>query len=70
METSYGCEEKMSDPFNCPKCGAHDFGLYAPNIGECPHCLKDERNALREELERADKRIDELEQALREANGG
>ena len=23
------------DPFNCPKCGAHDWGLNAPH---CPHC--------------------------------
>jgi ribosomal protein L37E len=24
-----------SDPFNCPKCGAHDYGLNRP---ACPHC--------------------------------
>ena len=23
------------DPFNCPKCGAHDWGMNAPH---CPHC--------------------------------
>jgi ribosomal protein L37E len=23
------------DPFNCPECGAHDFGLNRP---ACPHC--------------------------------
>jgi len=23
------------DPFNCPKCGAHDWGL---NAQRCPHC--------------------------------
>ena len=23
------------DPFNCPQCGAHDYGLNRP---KCPHC--------------------------------
>ena len=27
--------EAAYDPFNCPQCGAHDFGLNRPN---CPHC--------------------------------
>lgn len=31
--------EKEVDPFNCPKCGAHDFGLNRP---KCPHCGYDE----------------------------
>lgn len=38
----------VTDPFNCPQCGAHDFGLNRPT---CPHCgftdanLSDENTA-------------------------
>lgn len=35
------------DPFNCPTCGAHDFGLTAP---WCKHCMTEENARLREEL--------------------
>lgn len=28
-------DENGGEPFNCPKCGAHDFGLNKPR---CPHC--------------------------------
>lgn len=38
------------DPFNCPKCGAHDYGLFAGSMVGCPHCLTAERDALKELL--------------------
>ncbi len=38
----------QGDPFNCPTCGAHDFGLTAP---WCKHCMTKENARLREELE-------------------
>lgn len=41
----------MDDPFNCPKCGAHDWGLFRAACLGCPHC--------------ATNRIQELEGALR-----
>jgi hypothetical protein len=41
------------DPFNCPKCGAHDYGLYLMPVGECPHCMKKERDALKAALAEA-----------------
>jgi hypothetical protein len=37
-------KNEQADPFNCPDCGSHDFGLYVGSIGECPHCLKSERD--------------------------
>ena len=40
----------MSDPFNCPKCGAHDYGLFAASLVGCPHCNKTELTALRARL--------------------
>lgn len=39
------------DPFNCPKCGAHDYGLYAAGMLPCPHCLMAENAALRAEVD-------------------
>lgn len=33
MSSSF--ETVHADPFNCPGCGAHDFGLNKP---KCPHC--------------------------------
>jgi hypothetical protein len=30
-----GAARPAADPFNCPDCGAHDFGLNRPR---CPHC--------------------------------
>lgn len=41
----------MSDPFNCPKCGRHDFGL----LGVCPSCQKDEIERLRSRLAEAER---------------
>lgn len=32
--------DQVNDPFNCPTCGAHDFGLYAVALGGCPHCIR------------------------------
>ena len=26
--------------FSCPRCGAHDYGLWVSSIGDCPSCLK------------------------------
>lgn len=42
--------QELADPFNCPTCGAHDYGLYAGKFGECVWCLKRERNALKAKL--------------------
>lgn len=62
----------VQDPFNCPKCWAHDYGLFAASMVGCPHCLQAELTAsraaeqkLREEVERlrADK-----DEAYRERN--
>lgn len=39
--------ETNADPFNCPECGAHDYGLYAVSLGCCPHCMKAENARLR-----------------------
>lgn len=36
-----------SPPFNCPVCGAHDYGLYAIAVGGCPHCMRAELERLR-----------------------
>lgn len=36
----------MTDPFNCPQCGSHDYGLYVVPFGECVWCLKRERDTL------------------------
>lgn len=47
-----------TDPFNCPKCGAHDYGLYAAGLLPCPHCQA-------AELAAAHTRNAELEEALR-----
>jgi hypothetical protein len=43
----------MSDPFNCPKCGAHDYGLFAAALQDCPHCQRAEIERLRRELAEA-----------------
>lgn len=32
--------ETSADPFNCPTCGAHDYGLYLATAGGCIHCIK------------------------------
>ena len=32
--------DEINDPFNCPTCGAHDFGLYAVALCGCPHCMR------------------------------
>lgn len=55
------------DPFNCPKCGSHDYGLFAGSCLPCPHCLIAEKNALErslrereEQLRAAEKERDEL----------
>jgi hypothetical protein len=34
------------DPFNCPLCGSHDYGLYIVPFGECVWCMKRERDTL------------------------
>jgi hypothetical protein len=39
------------DPFNCPTCGAHDYGLYHLPGGECFWCLKKERDELKATVE-------------------
>lgn len=31
---------KGVDPFNCPVCGSHDYGLHVQLVGDCLHCLK------------------------------
>ena len=33
--------EPVADPFNCPQCGRHDYGLH----GSCPACDKQEQPA-------------------------
>lgn len=56
----------MSDPFNCPKCGSHDYGLFAASMQGCPHCM-------RADLSAANVRIAVLEGALQKiatATGG
>lgn len=40
-----------ADPFNCPKCGSHDYGLYMVPFGECVWCMKQERDTLKQECE-------------------
>ena len=40
------------DP-NCPKCGAHDYGLFAAALQDCPHCLRAELAAARALLREA-----------------
>ncbi len=35
------------DPFNCPKCGSHDYGLYAAGMLPCPHCQAEELAAVK-----------------------
>lgn len=37
-------------PFNCPKCGAHDYGLYAAGLLPCPHCQARDLAAARQEI--------------------
>lgn len=34
--------ERNCDSFNCPKCGAHDYQLFAAALQGCPHCLRAE----------------------------
>jgi hypothetical protein len=41
---------ELEDPFNCPKCGAHDYGLYRAAMQGCPHCLSAENKRLRADL--------------------
>ena len=36
----------MFDP-NCPKCGAHDYGLFRTSMVGCPHCLRADNERLR-----------------------
>lgn len=38
-----------NDPFNCPKCGAHDYGLFAAAMVGCPHCMRSEIEQLKRE---------------------
>ena len=41
----------QGDPFNCPSCGAHDFGLYSTlGLEKCPRCVDDERKHYQELL--------------------
>ena len=40
--------ETMADPFNCPTCGAHDYGLYLATAGGCIHCMKADLEQLRD----------------------
>jgi hypothetical protein len=40
------------DPFNCPKCGAHDYGLFASAMVGSPHCTRAENDRLRAALKR------------------
>ena len=46
------------DPFNCPQCGAHDYGLFASSMLGCPHCLLAENTALTAKLEKANRDIE------------
>ena len=41
----------MFDP-NCPKCGAHDYGLFRASMVGCPHCLRADNERLRADAER------------------
>jgi hypothetical protein len=36
----------MKDSFNCPRCGAHDYGLFAASMLPCVHCAIKERDDL------------------------
>ena len=58
-------------PMNCPKCGAHDYGLFAAALQDCPHCqraeiesLTAENAALREERTLIIQRAENAEAAL------
>lgn len=43
--------ESPVDPFNCPTCGAHDYGLHAAAFGGCPHCMKAQLDRLRSQVQ-------------------
>lgn len=40
------------DPFNCPQCGAHDYGLWAPQIGDCRWCMAKDAERYRKIMNR------------------
>lgn len=48
------------EPFNCPKCGAHDYGLFAAAMVGCPHCMQTELTELRALLAEREKEIESL----------
>lgn len=57
--------ETPTDPFNCPKCGAHDYGLFASAMVGCPHCLREELTAAQALAERHANTLADINDGLR-----